>query len=89
MATNGSYARIRHPQYVAFALVMFGFLLQWLTLITLLMFPLLLWVYARLARAEERDVEARFGDHWREYAAGTPRFIPRCSRFAKQGSDVE
>ena len=44
LATTGPYARIRHPQYVAFVLVMFGFLLQWPTLITLLMFPLLLWV---------------------------------------------
>lgn len=77
LATTGPYARIRHPQYVAFVLVMFGFLLQWPTLITLLMFPLLLLVYARLARAEERDVEARFGEQWREYAARTPRFIPQ------------
>lgn len=77
LATTGPYARIRHPQYVAFALVMFGFLLQWPTLITLLLFPVLLLVYARLARAEERDVEARFGERWREYAARTPRFIPK------------
>jgi len=76
LATTGPYARIRHPQYVAFVLVMFGFLLQWPTLITLLMFPLLLWVYVRLAHAEEREAEARFGERWREYAARTPRFIP-------------
>ncbi len=80
LATTGPYARIRHPQYVAFVLVMFGFLLQWLTLITLLMFPVLLWIYVRLAYAEERDAEARFGDRWREYAAHTPRFIPQRSR---------
>ena len=77
LATTGPYARIRHPQYVAFVLVMFGFLLQWVTLITLLMFPVLLWIYVRLAHAEERDAEARFGDQWREYAASTPRFIPQ------------
>jgi protein-S-isoprenylcysteine O-methyltransferase Ste14 len=76
LAVAGPYARIRHPQYVAFALVMFGFLLQWPTLITLFMFPLLLGMYARLAYAEERDVEARFGERWRGYAARTPRFIP-------------
>ncbi|OIQ98653.1 hypothetical protein GALL_193110 [mine drainage metagenome] len=77
LATAGPYARIRHPQYVAFALVMFGFLLQWVTLITLLMFPVLLLIYVRLAHAEERDTEARFGDQWREYAARTPRFVPQ------------
>ncbi|MBI5751861.1 MAG: isoprenylcysteine carboxylmethyltransferase family protein [Hydrogenophilales bacterium] len=80
LANTGPYARIRHPQYVAFVLVMFGFLLQWPTLITLFMFPVLLLVYARLARAEERDVEARFGERWREYAARTPRFIPQLSQ---------
>lgn len=76
LAVTGPYARIRHPQYVAFVLIMFGFLLQWPTLVTLLMFPVLLLVYTRLARAEERDVGARFGERWREYAARTPGFIP-------------
>ena len=77
LATSGPYARIRHPQYAAFVLVMFGFLLQWTTIITLLMFPILVWVYMRLAYAEERDSESRFGEQWRDYAARTPRFIPQ------------
>lgn len=76
LATTGPYARVRHPQYDAFVLIMFGFLLQWPTILTLLMFPVLVWMYARLARAEERDAEAEFGERWREYAARTPRFIP-------------
>jgi len=82
LATTGPYARIRHPQYAAFVLVMFGFLLQWPTLITLLMFPMLIWVYVRLAHAEERDAEARFGERWREYAARTPGFIPQRAQGA-------
>ncbi len=85
LANTGPYARIRHPQYAAFVLVMFGFLLQWPTLITLILFPVLVLIYARLARAEERDAEARFGGQWREYAARTPRFIPaRALRGEKQ-----
>jgi len=80
LATTGSYARIRHPQYVAFVLIMFGFLLQWPTIVTLGMFPILVWMYMRLARSEERDTEARFGERWREYAARTPRFIPQRGR---------
>jgi protein-S-isoprenylcysteine O-methyltransferase Ste14 len=77
LATSGPYAKIRHPQYDAFVLIMFGFLLQWPTLLTLLMFPVLVWMYMRLARSEERDTEASFGDQWREYAARTRRFIPQ------------
>jgi protein-S-isoprenylcysteine O-methyltransferase Ste14 len=76
LAIGGAYARIRHPQYVAFILIMFGFLLQWPTIPTLLMFPILWVTYVRLAHKEEREVEAEFGDTWRAYAAVTPRWIP-------------
>jgi len=76
LATTGPYAKVRHPQYDAFILIMFGFLLQWPTILTLLMFPVLVWMYVRLAHTEEQDAEAHFGEHWREYAARTPRFIP-------------
>lgn len=80
LATTGPYARVRHPQYLAFILIMIGFLLQWPTLPTLLMFPILAVVYVRLARREEREAEAAFGDTYREYQGITPRFIPRLSR---------
>jgi hypothetical protein len=43
---------VRHPQYVGFVVIMIGFLLQWPTLATLLMFPVLVWFYVRLARRE-------------------------------------
>lgn len=77
VACTGPYARIRHPQYVAFVLVMSGFLLQWPTLVTLAMFPVLLLVYARLARREEDDAIAEFGDEYRHYRERTPAFVPR------------
>ena len=80
LATTGPYAKVRHPQYVAFVVIMFGFLLQWPTLVTLLMFPVLVYMYVHLAIQEERDSEARFGEAWREYASHTPRFIPRLSQ---------
>lgn len=76
LATDGPYACIRHPQYFAFALIMFGFLLQWPTILTLLMFPVLLYMYFRLARDEERAVRNEFGDIYASYAARTPQFIP-------------
>ena len=76
VATDGPYARIRHPQYVGLILIMVGFLLQWPTLATLLMFPVLLYVYGRLAIREERDVRAELGQAYERYAARVPRFIP-------------
>ena len=77
IAVTGPYARMRHPQYVGFVLIMFGFLLQWPTLITLIMFPILVTMYARLARREERESLAEFGEEYARYAAVTPAFIPR------------
>jgi len=77
LASTGPYARIRHPQYAAFILIMFGFLLQWPTILTLLMFPVLLFMYGRLALTEERESAARFGLVWQEYASRVPRFVPR------------
>jgi protein-S-isoprenylcysteine O-methyltransferase Ste14 len=76
LATSGPYRLIRHPQYVAFVIIMFGFLLQWPTLLTLAMFPVLVLMYVRLSISEERDSQAAFGDAWRAYAARTPRFLP-------------
>jgi protein-S-isoprenylcysteine O-methyltransferase Ste14 len=81
LATTGPYSYVRHPQYVGFILVMFGFLLQWPTILTLVMFPVLTVMYVRLARTEEQDARAAFGDTYDRYAAEVPGFIPRLSRI--------
>jgi len=76
LAVTGPYARVRHPQYIGFVLIMFGFLLQWPTLVTLAMFPVLVSMYGRLARNEERDMLAEFGDEYRRYVDAVPAFFP-------------
>jgi methanethiol S-methyltransferase len=85
LATTGPYAHVRHPQYVGFIVVMFGFLLQWPTLLTLVMFPVLVWMYVRLARGEEREAEAEFGETYRAYARRVPAFLPRLSSAHVRG----
>lgn len=77
LACSGPYSKIRHPQYAAFILIMVGFLVQWPTLATLILFPILLCLYARLARREEKEALAMFGDQYSRYAENTPRFIPQ------------
>ncbi len=77
LATTGAYARLRHPQYVGFVLVMTGFLLQWPTILTLLMYPILVYMYVRLARREEADARREFGAEYERYAAAVPAFFPR------------
>lgn len=67
LAVEGPYARIRHPQYVGFVLILFGFLFQWPTLLTIVMFPILVFMYWRLARTEEREAQQRFGAAYERY----------------------
>ena len=80
LALTGPYARLRHPQYAGFMLIMLGFLMQWPTLPTLLMFPILAAMYVRLARREEREALATFGEPYAHYMATTPAFFPRLGR---------
>jgi protein-S-isoprenylcysteine O-methyltransferase Ste14 len=82
LAVAGPYGYVRHPQYVGFVLVLAGFLVQWPTLLTLAMFPVLVFMYVRLARQEEKEAIAAFGDAYRRYMAEVPAFIPRWSRIS-------
>jgi protein-S-isoprenylcysteine O-methyltransferase Ste14 len=76
LATTGPYAWLRHPQYLGFLLIMVGWLLQWPTIPTLIMFPILAYVYARLARGEEREVAAAYPTQWAAYASRVHAYIP-------------
>ncbi len=84
LATDGPYARLRHPQYVGFVVIMLGFLLQWPTLISLLMFPILVVMYVRLARREEAEAIAEFGDAYSVYKKTVPTFFPRLYRISRE-----
>jgi protein-S-isoprenylcysteine O-methyltransferase Ste14 len=83
LATTGPYAWVRHPQYTAFMMIMLGFLLQWPTFPTLLMFPVLLGLYILLAYEEEAEARVQFGEAYDRYAAVTPAFFPRWSKRVK------
>ena len=85
LAVTGPYAHMRHPQYLAFIMIMLGFLVQWPTLLTLLMFPVLVVMYVKLARREEREARETFGEEWNAYAARTPAFFPRFGRGVPEG----
>lgn len=85
LATTGVYGRFRHPQYFGFIVILFGFLLQWPTILTLLMFPALVVMYVRLARAEEAEARQRFGDAYVRYATRVPGWLPRPESRAAQG----
>jgi protein-S-isoprenylcysteine O-methyltransferase Ste14 len=77
LASSGPYARVRHPQYIGFVLIMTGFLVQWPTLVTLAMYPVLVFMYARLAKREEAEMLEHFGEAYRAYRERAPAFFPR------------
>lgn len=82
LATGGPYAWVRHPQYAAFMLIMIGFLIQWPTLPTLIMFPILAAIYVRLAKKEEKWALQALGQNYADYMGRTPRFVPRLRKPA-------
>ena len=76
LVTDGVYSYSRHPQYLGIFLVTSGFLLQWITILTAIMFPILVLMYYRLARKEERQMQSVFGDEYVRYKSRTPMFFP-------------
>ncbi len=77
LVTKGPYAYVRHPQYSGLFLVMIGMLIQWPTIITAVMFPVLIYVYYRLSKREENEMIEIFGDEYKRYMKKIPMFIPR------------
>ena len=76
LVTKGIYGYILHPQYTGFLIITLGMIFEWSTLPLLIMWPILLVIYTRLAKKEEADMEAEFGDAYRQYRARTSMFFP-------------
>lgn len=76
LATTGPYEHVRHPQYAGFIIIMTGFLFMWPTILTLAMYPVLIIVYTKLAKQEERLVRNEFGTDYDNYARCIPAFLP-------------
>ena len=81
LVTTGIYAQTRHPQYLGFLLLTGGVVFLWPTFSTLLMWPILLFLYHRLAEEEGQKLEAKFGKDYLEYKKSVPRFLPNWGRF--------
>ncbi len=77
MADTGLYSVIRHPQYAGIILAVFGQIVHWPTIITLVLFPVIVFAYVRLARKEEKGMLNWFGAAFQEYRQRVPMFVPR------------
>ncbi|MEE9117969.1 MAG: isoprenylcysteine carboxylmethyltransferase family protein, partial [Calditrichia bacterium] len=72
LVTDGIYQHMRHPQYTGIFIALFGQLIHWPTILTLLMFPVIVWAYYHLARKEEKAMMSKFGDAYRTYMKSVP-----------------
>jgi len=88
LVTGGIYARVRHPQYLGLFMIIVALLIQWPTIVSLLMAPVLFLTYVRLARREEREAEERFGEAYVSYKAQVPAFIPRLDAWRGPQSET-
>lgn len=75
--TGGLYRWIRHPQYLAVAIMGIGVLLHWPRFLVLVGYVTMLFLYYFLARHEEQRCLARFGASYQEYMERTGMFFPR------------
>jgi protein-S-isoprenylcysteine O-methyltransferase Ste14 len=79
LVTDGIYSRVRHPQYSGLFLVSVGLMIQWPTMVTLLLWPVMFAVYYRLSMKEEGQMIKLFGERYLEYRKSVPAFFPRLS----------
>jgi protein-S-isoprenylcysteine O-methyltransferase Ste14 len=89
LVTSSIYKYIRHPQYTGIFLIITGWMCRWYTSLTFLMYPILLVLYYKLARREEKLLQNEFGDAYLIYKEATPMFFPiklpsRRKKIAKQ-----
>jgi protein-S-isoprenylcysteine O-methyltransferase Ste14 len=84
LITKGIYSKMRHPQYTGILLISFGFLVQWPTLITLILFPFLVVMYYRLAKREEKDIEKKYKQEYLDYKKKVPMFVPHLKTLFKK-----
>ncbi len=83
LATDRLYGVIRHPQYMGIFLAVFGQLIHWPTIVTLALFPVIVWVYVSLARKEEARMVERFGETYRDYQRRVPMFFPHLEEWRR------
>ena len=81
LVTTGLYSYIRHPQYLGFLLITLGMNVQWLTIIMLALWPVLVILYKRLSKTEEKEAEEKYGEEFLKYKRAVPGFIPRIKRY--------
>ena len=73
IVTCGIYSYSRHPQYLGFILIIIGWLIGWPTILTLILSPILVYMYLKVANTEEEEMKNIGG--YAKYKKKVPFFV--------------
>lgn len=76
LVTDGVYKHVRHPQYLGILLATLSLIIYRFSPISVMLWPILVIIYYRLARKEEKEIEGKFGEKYREYRRNVSMFMP-------------
>jgi protein-S-isoprenylcysteine O-methyltransferase Ste14 len=89
LVTTGIYKYMRHPQYTGIYVITLGFMIQWPTLTTLILWPFVIWMYYKLARKEEQEALKKFPEQYRKYMQQTPMFFPKLTKLSSISGSIK
>ncbi|WP_435069846.1 methyltransferase family protein [Haloplanus sp. C73] len=84
LVTNSLYSVVRHPQYTGLFIALFGEgIIHWPTIFSVGLFPVIVLTFTWLARKEEHEMSAQFGDRYRTYKQDVPMFVPHIGQWRR------
>lgn len=84
LVTDGLYGVVRHPQYTGLFVALFGEgIIHWPTIISVVMFPIIVGAYVKLAKKEEKQMLDQFGERYRAYLRSVPMFVPDLKKLSQ------
>ncbi len=73
IVTKGIYSHSRHPQYFGFILIVVGWLVGWPTILTVVFAPILIFMYVRVSKIEEKELSEI--EEYQMYKDKVPFFV--------------
>jgi protein-S-isoprenylcysteine O-methyltransferase Ste14 len=83
LLTDGAFARVRHPLYLASLLFYLFLIAASLSLISMLLFIGVFIFYNTIAAYEENYLKSEFGQNYLDYKRAVPKWIPRLRKSSR------
>ena len=80
VVTSGAFRYVRHPLYLASILTYLGLTVSTVSLFSLVLLVGIFIFYNYIASYEERLLDARFGEAYREYKTITGKWVPKIGK---------